>query len=90
MDLIDLAQNVGRRWYSDDGKEISGCIFCAEFLHYESNCQLLKEFLFPRSNQSSIPINIQQEAMLYILFYLEIALHISGGNITHHQERKQL
>jgi len=23
-------------------------------------------------------------------FYLEIALHVSGGNSTHHQERKQM
>ena len=33
---------------------------------------------------------IQQDAMLYSLFYLETALHISGGITTHHQERKQL
>jgi hypothetical protein len=24
------------------------------------------------------------------LFYLETAIHVSGGTITHHQERKQL
>jgi hypothetical protein len=28
--------------------------------------------------------------MLHILFYLETALHVSGGNSTHHQKRKQL
>jgi hypothetical protein len=28
--------------------------------------------------------------MLQSLFYLETALHASGGTITHHQERKQL
>ena len=28
--------------------------------------------------------------MLHSLFYLETALHISGGTTTHHQERKQL
>jgi hypothetical protein len=28
--------------------------------------------------------------MLHILFYLETALHVSGGTTTHHQERKQL
>jgi len=28
--------------------------------------------------------------MLHSLFYLETALHDSGGTITHHQERKQL
>jgi len=33
---------------------------------------------------------IQQDATLHGLFYLETALHISGGTTTHHQERKQL
>jgi hypothetical protein len=28
--------------------------------------------------------------MLHSLFYLQTALHVSGGTITHHQERKQL
>ena len=28
--------------------------------------------------------------MLHSLFYLETALHVSGGTTTHHQERKQL
>jgi hypothetical protein len=28
--------------------------------------------------------------MLHILFYLETAPHVSGGAITHHQERIQL
>jgi len=35
-------------------------------------------------------IYIQQDAMLHSLFYLETALHVSGGASTHHQERKQL
>jgi len=35
-------------------------------------------------------IYIQQDATLDSLFYLETALHVSGGTITHHQERKQL
>jgi hypothetical protein len=38
----------------------------------------------------NIPIYIQQDATLHSLFYLETALHISGGTITHRQERKQL
>jgi hypothetical protein len=43
-----------------------------------------------RNNASnSIPIYIQQDATLHSLFYLETALHVSGGTITHHQERKQ-
>jgi hypothetical protein len=37
-----------------------------------------------------ILIYVQQDATSHSLFYLETALHISGGNITHHQERKQL
>jgi len=28
--------------------------------------------------------------MLHSLFYLETALHVLGGTITHRQERKQL
>jgi len=28
--------------------------------------------------------------MLHSLFYLETALHVSGGTTTHYQERKQL
>jgi hypothetical protein len=28
--------------------------------------------------------------MLHSSFYLETALHVSGDNTTHHQERKQL
>jgi hypothetical protein len=33
---------------------------------------------------------IQQDETLHRLFYLETALHVSGGTITHHEERKQL
>ena len=35
-------------------------------------------------------IHIQQDAKLHSLFYLEIALYVSGGTITHHQEHQQL
>jgi hypothetical protein len=38
----------------------------------------------------NILIYIQQGATLHSLFYLETALHVSGGTSTHHQERKQL
>jgi len=34
-------------------------------------------------------MNIQQDAILHSLFYLVTALHVSGGNITHHQKLKQ-
>ena len=39
---------------------------------------------------SNILIYIQQNATLHCLFYLETALHVSGGTSTHHHERKQL
>jgi len=41
-------------------------------------------------SQKHIPIYIQQDATLHSLFYLETALHVSGGITTHYQERKQL
>jgi hypothetical protein len=34
-------------------------------------------------------IYIQKDATLHSLFYLETALHVSGGTITHHQKNKQ-
>jgi len=37
-----------------------------------------------------IPIYIQQGATLHSLFYLETALHVSGGTSTHHKKHKQL
>ena len=40
--------------------------------------------------RTNIPIHIPQDATLHSLFYLETALHVSGGTSTHHQERKQL
>jgi hypothetical protein len=41
-------------------------------------------------HRKNTPIHIQQDATLHSLFYPKTALHVSGGNITHHQERKQL
>jgi hypothetical protein len=41
-------------------------------------------------HRKNIPIYIQQNATLHSLFYLETALHVSGGTSTRHQERKQL
>jgi len=41
-------------------------------------------------HRNNIPIYIQQDATLQSLFYLETALHVSGGTTTHHQERIQL
>ena len=39
---------------------------------------------------SNILIYSQQDATLHSLFYLETALHVSGGTTTHHQEPKLL
>jgi hypothetical protein len=44
----------------------------------------------PIAVNKCININVQQDATLHSLFYLEIALHVSGGTTTHYQERKQL
>ena len=41
-------------------------------------------------HRKNILIYIQQETTLHSLFYLETALHASGGTTTHHQERIQL
>jgi len=35
---------------------------------------------------TSVLIYIQKDATLHSLFYLETALHVSGGTTTHHQE----
>jgi len=41
-------------------------------------------------HHKNILIYIKQDAMLHSLFYLETALHVSGGTTIRHQERKQL
>jgi len=47
------------------------------------------EFNFHGSvHRNNILIYIQQDVALRSLFYLETALHVSNGTITHHQERK--
>jgi hypothetical protein len=38
----------------------------------------------------NILIYIQQDATSHSSFYLETAVHVSGGTTTHQQERKQL
>jgi surface polysaccharide O-acyltransferase-like enzyme len=44
----------------------------------------MKKYIFC----DSFLIYSQQDATLHSLFYLETALHVSGGTIAHHQERK--
>ena len=41
-------------------------------------------------HRNNILIYIQQDVTLHSLFYLETALHVSDGIITHRQEHKQL
>jgi hypothetical protein len=41
-------------------------------------------------HRNYILIYIQQDTTLHSLFYLETALHVSGGTSTHHQEHKQI
>jgi hypothetical protein len=57
------------------------------------NVPLSHEFKIRESvhrNNVLIYTYIQQDATLHSLFYLETALHVSGGTSTYHQERKQL
>jgi hypothetical protein len=41
-------------------------------------------------HRKNIPINVQQDATLHNLFYLETALYVLGGTTIHHQKLKQL
>jgi len=50
------------------------------------NCELRKIW----NSERNILIYIQKNATLHSLFYLETALHVSGGTTTHHQDRKRL
>ena len=49
-----------------------------------------KRKVYSRVSKFIYLIYIQQDATLHSSFYLETALHVSGGTITHHQKRKQL
>jgi len=39
-------------------------------------------------HRKNVLMYVQQDATLHSFFYLETALHVSGGSTTHHQERK--
>ena len=55
----------------------------------DKSSNYLCEFNVHRSmHHNNILIYIQQDATLHSLFYLETALHVSGGTSTHHQECK--
>jgi hypothetical protein len=54
-------------------------------------CNTLNVFNIHGSvHRNNILICVQQDATLHSLFYLETAVHVLGGTITHHQKRKQL
>jgi hypothetical protein len=55
-----------------------------------SYLQTSEIFFKTKGQKKHILIYIQQNATLHSLLYLETSLHVSGGIITHHQERKQL
>ena len=69
---------------------------CAKERVFAAICKSLSDFCIRglcqvRENASLIIlIYIQRDAKLHSLFYLETALHVSGGTTTHLQERKQL
>ena len=56
----------------------------------ERSLRTKKQLRITANTNRYILIYAQQDATLHSLFYLETALHVSGGTTTHHQERKQL
>jgi len=67
---------------------ILACKKC--FVLYCENKQTKTVVRAGRDTTYAILLYVQQDETLHSLFYLETALHVSGGTITHHQERKQL
>jgi hypothetical protein len=70
----------------------NGIIAGPEFLTLSPSDPSFSKELQPQQSLSTIHqyMYIQQDATLHSLFYLETALHVAGGTITHHHERKQL
>jgi hypothetical protein len=62
-------------------KKAYGCIYVINAYHFNVHGSV---------HRNNILIHIQQSATSHSLFYMETALHVSGGIITHHQECKQL
>jgi len=54
------------------------------------NCECNGFNIHGSVHPNNIPMYIQQDGTLHSLFYLETALHVSGGTSTHLQERQQL
>jgi hypothetical protein len=75
--IVTCCNGCGRK-----GKS-TWCLPCYKVWTYRARVRYVKK-------PGDIPIYVQQNASLHSLFYLETALHASGGSITHHQECKQL
>jgi len=85
---------------------IKNCVCCkghriSRFINFCFINNVISSFMYAGDNRNvfnihgsvhckNILIYIQQDATLHSLFYMETALHVSGGTTTHHQERKQL
>jgi len=77
---------------------VEHCVFSLFFLFSSSLCIITyPKFVYKEEdhtllseNTFNVLIYIKQDATLHSLFYLETALHVSGGTTTHHQKRKQL
>ena len=63
-------------------------VTCSDFLN--NSGKFIATFAFKKFSKIYSNIYIQQDATLHSLFYLETALHVSGGTITQHQQRIQL
>jgi hypothetical protein len=73
-------------------KTVRRCYLNRQRIHsFQTVAQLFQAFNVHGSvHRKYIPIYIQQDATLHSLFYLETALHVSGGTTTNHQDGKQL
>jgi hypothetical protein len=90
-----IAVSLSTDWFIHSVSHFVSLTQCLNCTYYtESNCvgrwswlDNNKEF---KKTVSLILIYVQRDATLHSLFYLETALHVPGGTITHHQEREQL
>jgi hypothetical protein len=82
--VMDSASCLYVMWYRP--------LVCGKFGYTSTTCSGeqdgLKCNVHWSVHRNNILIYIQQDAMLHSWFYLETALHVSGGTITYHQQRK--
>ena len=88
---VDCTLSVGCYYHSKDKLSVKKKpLFQQPESVYHKNSNFEIKITIPQTYVLNILIYIQQDATLHSLFYLENALHVSGGTIAHHQERKQL